>query len=357
MNVSFYPGPSKVYEQVPSFVNAAHKQGILSVNHRSEPFMKMVKQCQKLLRKKLEIPQDYSIFFTSSATESWEIIAQSLTREQSFHIYNGSFGEKWFHYTKKLKPKSTALTFDPGAPLNIQKLRVPIKAEVVCLTQNETSNGTQVTNKILSDIRKKYPRKVLAVDVTSSMAGVFLDFNQADLWFASVQKCFGLPAGLGLLVCSPRALAEAKKIGENDHYNSLLFMQENMEKYQTSYTPNVLSIYLLMKVMKTVPGIRKVDEKTQHRHHQWMDFLNDLHGLRPLIRRKTVQSHTVIALAGKADMIAKIKKQLHKAGFIVGNGYGNLKETTLRIANFPAIKDKEIKGLQKGLQKILSYKP
>jgi len=354
MSVSFYPGPSKVYEQVPAFVKAAHKQGILSVNHRSDPFMRMVKQCQNLLRKKLEIPQDYSIFFTSSATESWEIIAQSLTREQSFHIYNGAFGEKWFRYAKKLRPESTCLSFTPGTLVDPKKMRVPAKAEIICLTQNETSNGTQVTNKVIKAIRNKYPRKLLAIDATSSMAGIYLDFLQADVWYASVQKCFGLPAGLGLMICSPRALAAAEKIGENDHYNSLLFIRENMNKNQTSYTPNVLSIYLLMQVMKMVPGIRKVDERIRDRHRQWMDFLKELPGLRPLIRRRTVQSYTVISLVGKADSISKVKKQLLKAGFIVGNGYGNLSETTFRIANFPALKRKEIKGLQKTLNKILS---
>ena len=353
MKVSFYPGPSKVYDQVPHYVKTAHKKGILSINHRSEPFMKMVRRCQKLLLKKLQIPKDYNIFFTSSATECWEIIAQSLTKEQSFHIYNGAFGEKWFRYAHKLKPLSTGKAFDRDDLLNPLKLQVPTKVEVICITQNETSNGTQVSNDVIAAIRKKYPKKLLAVDATSSMAGVYLDFTQADIWYASVQKCFGLPAGIGLMVCSPDAMAQAEALEERDHYNSLLFISENMEKFQTSYTPNVLAIYLLMQVMKRSKGIKKVNAVIRERHQNWMGFLQELPDLEPLVKNEEVQSNTVIPVTGDSKLIIEIKKLLEKAGYIVGNGYGDLKDTTFRIANFPAIKDKEIKGLQSALVNIL----
>ena len=61
-----------------------------------------------LLKEKLDIPKDYTIFFTSSATECWEILAQSLIVTRSFHIYNGAFGEKWYDYTLRLKPAAQA---------------------------------------------------------------------------------------------------------------------------------------------------------------------------------------------------------------------------------------------------------
>jgi phosphoserine aminotransferase len=56
----------------------------------------------------------------------------------------------------------------------------------------------------------KIPDALIAVDATSSMAGVELDWQSADIWFASVQKCFGLPAGMAVMVCSPRALQYAE---------------------------------------------------------------------------------------------------------------------------------------------------
>ena len=65
--ISFYPGPSRVHDEIPDYVRDAYKEGILSINHRSAEFMKIVEKITRLLKNKLEIPQDYTIFFTSSA--------------------------------------------------------------------------------------------------------------------------------------------------------------------------------------------------------------------------------------------------------------------------------------------------
>ena len=79
MMISFYPGPSRVHEEIPDYVKEAYREGILSINHRSEEFMSMSEKTISLLKNKLEIPKNYSVFYTTSATECWEIIAQSLS--------------------------------------------------------------------------------------------------------------------------------------------------------------------------------------------------------------------------------------------------------------------------------------
>ena len=64
--ISFYPGPSRVYDEIPRYVADAHKKGILGMNHRSEAFVKLSKKTIGLLRKKLGVPADFTIFFTTS---------------------------------------------------------------------------------------------------------------------------------------------------------------------------------------------------------------------------------------------------------------------------------------------------
>ncbi len=179
------------------------------MNHRSPEFMALCENTVSLLKEKLDIPATYTVFFTSSATECWEIIAQSIISEKSLHIFNGAFGEKWFDYTHRLVPGAQAFPFDAESKLDLKKL--PLKnQEVICLTQNETSNGTELNESIIASIKRKNPRALIAVDATSSMAGIELNFKSADVWFASVQKCFGLPAGLAIMVCSPQAIQYIK---------------------------------------------------------------------------------------------------------------------------------------------------
>ncbi|MBL7859282.1 MAG: alanine--glyoxylate aminotransferase family protein [Cyclobacteriaceae bacterium] len=349
--ISFYPGPSRVHDEIPTYVKDAFKLGIMSINHRSEVFVEMSEKTVRLLKAKLNIPKNYTIFFTGSATECWEIIAQSLITTKSYHLYNGAFGEKWFAYTHRIRKDAEALPFHREEKIDPEKVKFAAGA-VICLTQNETSNGTQVSNAIIRKIKKNNPESLIAVDATSSMAGIALDFKSADVWFASVQKCFGLPAGLALLICSPQAIEQVKSINEKKHYNSLVFMHDMMLKWQTPFTPNVLSIYLLMRVMEKSRPINVVHAELKKRAGDWIAFLEKRKSFHHLITNKTVRSLTVIPATGDAETLYTIKKAARKHGILLGEGYGELKTTTFRIANFPALKQSEINILRKVLSKF-----
>ena len=348
--ISFYPGPSRVHDQIPDYVKEAFERGILSINHRSEEFMEISKKTIELLKTKLSIPKEYTIFYTTSATECWEIIAQSVTKQSSFHLYSGAFGKKWYEYTSKIC-RAASLPFDQNNIIDPKSLELPKEPGVICLTQNETSNGTQVPNATIKMIKDRYPQHLIAVDATSSMAGIYLDFSAADIWFASVQKCFGLPAGLGLMACSPVAMETVRAIGEKKHYNSLTFMGEMIEKWQTPFTPNVLSIYLLMRVMENSRPIREVESDIAKRFRLWVDFFKTKRSLTHLIDNENARSLTVIPIKADEKLVASVKSQARKNGFLLGEGYGELKSSTFRIANFPAIKNEEIKALMDFLNK------
>ncbi|WP_077923411.1 aminotransferase class V-fold PLP-dependent enzyme [Spirosoma sp. 209] len=333
--ITFYPGPSKVYPQVADYAAEAIRTGLTSLNHRSPGFMEIVRETIHLLHQKLDIPADYHMAFVSSATECWEIVAQSLTAAGSTHPYTGAFGKKWMEYAHRITPATSA------------------PADTLCLVQNETSTGAQIPMDDLADYRQTF-EGLIAVDAVSSMAGIRLDWQRADVWFASVQKCFGLPAGLAVLVYSPAALKRAQAIGERNHYNSLLFIHENFSAYQTPYTPNGLGIYCLMRVLQQVAPIAEIDARTRRRAADWYGFFDQgLPGapgaFRPLINDTAKRSDTVIAIEGSETNIKALKLAAQQAGITLGNGYGNWKNTTFRIANFPAITDDEVDQLRRFL--------
>ncbi len=342
--ITFYPGPSKIYPQVAGYLQDAFNEGILSQNHRSTAFMGLLQESIELLKQKLNIPAHYHVYFTSSATECWEIVAQSFTSKGSYHLYNGAFGQKWFEYAQKIAGGNVA-----GQKFDAEET-IPVITEaagefdVFCITQNETSNATQVDVSKIPSLNA-----LVSFDVTSSMGGVALDWLKGDIWLASVQKCLGLPAGLGLMVCSPKAIRQAEMIGERQHYNSFLFIHENFEKYQTHYTPNVLGIYLLNRVMRQVENIELVSKKTVARARDFYEFIVNQTSLELLIRNTRVRSDTVIAIEGSAGAIRLLKDKANTAGITLGNGYGAWKETTFRIANFPAIDDWEMGQLKQVL--------
>lgn len=343
--LTFAPGPSKVYDSLPTYLQDAYTEGILSANHRSAAFMQLYQETEQLLREKLHMPEDYKLLFTSSSTENWEIISQSIVQQASFHIYSGSFGKKWISFAKQIIPSTDGLKISANEEINVADLEISENFDLIALTQNETANATQVSMATIEELKEKYPEKMIAVDTTSSMAGIELDFSLADIWYASVQKCFGLPAGLGILILSPKAIEKCEAKGEMGRYNSLSFMLENALNYQTHYTPNVLGVYLLNRVLKDMEEIQHIDENLRTRMFKLETAVAQSKSLRMLIDNAATRSTTVLAVSGSEALIASVKKDAEKEGMQLGSGYGPDKPTSFRIANFPAITNVEMDKL------------
>lgn len=343
--ITFAPGPSKVYDALPRYMQDAYMQGILSANHRSSVFMNLYQETEQLMREKLHMPADYKLLFTSSATENWEIISQSVVEKASFHIYSGSFGKKWLEFAKHIIPATEALKIEANQSIDVPNLAIGEAFDLIAVTQNETANASQVPMSVLKELEEKYPEKMIAVDTTSSMGGIELDFSLADIWYASVQKCFGLPAGLGILIVSPKAIEKAKRKGEKGRYNSLNFILENAAGYQTHYTPNVFGIYLLNRVLKDLEEIQQVDTRLRKRMLKLETAIAKSPKFRLLVDNEATRSTTVLAVSGSEELISSVKKAAEKEGMQLGSGYGPLKPTSFRIANFPAITDEEFDRL------------
>ncbi len=374
--MNFYPGPSKVYPQVKEWLNEAYENDILSIQHRSQKFMDLYESIIQNLQAKLNIPKDYTIIFTSSATECWHILNDSFSQTNAYHFYNGSFGKKWFEYRKASYPKmSFGIEFDINEELEDKFFQqIPQNdylPNIICLCQNETSNTTQITPKTLSEIRKNRQNDFIFVDATSSFGGQNLNFSDADAWFVSVQKCFGLPAGLGIMALSPNLIDfyqnEIQKKNQEaanqkppavvgvltsdkpTRYNQLSFLIEKAKEFQTTYTPNVLGIYLLSKVIELVPNISVTSQKLKKRANTMYRFIEKQH-YHLLVTNPKVRSQTVLAVELNEPKLSLFKQKANQSNIILGNGYGQWKQDTFRIANFPQHTDQEFEGLKEFLK-------
>ena len=64
-----------------------------------------------------------------------------------------------------------------------------------------------------------------------------------------------------------------------------------------------------------------------------------------LVSNKATRSRTVLGVGGEEHFIKRIKSEAEARGMQMGNGYGPLKPTSFRIANFPALEDEEFEQL------------
>jgi phosphoserine aminotransferase len=341
--ISFYPGPSKVHEKVPKYIIDGYKQGIFSANHRSAEFEDLYRLTEFIFKKRLNVPDHYRLFFASSATECWEIIAQSLVKKKSHHFHNGAFGKKWYQMSRSLGRNVVDHSFGIGEEPDFND---SFGAEdFICVTHNETSNGTQVKQSLISELRKRNPDIFIAIDGTSSMGGVRYNWESADFWYASVQKCFGLPSGMAVIVASERVIDFARGVDEGKYYNSFVRMISNAEKWQTTHTPNILDIYLLNRSLKDSPSINDTEKRLIRRKKEYIQILKTSQKLNLLVQNEAVLSDTVITVQCDPPELPELMANARNQGIILGNGYGELKESTFRIANFPALRKSEVQRL------------
>lgn len=352
-HVSFTPGPSELYFTVPDHARQAFREGIPSLSHRSKKFEQISRETTSGLRELLKLPAGYHIFFTGSATEIWERIFQNLVAETSFHLVNGSFSKRFHEIGIQLNKNPKKAESAAGAGF-AEELSVPPDAELIAVTHNETSTGVSLPLPSIHSLKQEHPDKLLAVDAVSSLPYPDFDFNLVDCVFFSVQKGFGLPAGLGVWMVNEKCVEKARLLAERmsiGSYHSIPTLLAHAEKHQTPETPNVLGIYLLGKVVADFlrRGIDNIRRETDYKAAILYHALENNGAATAFVKEKKFRSKTVI-VAHTGEHTEKLSGFLATKGLHAGAGYGAAKQSQLRFANFPAHSKEQYELLVDALQ-------
>jgi len=339
-NIYFTPGPAELYFTVDAHLKQAIKSQIPSVSHRSQTFQSVYQECVENLKALMNIPDDFQIFFTASATEIWERIIQNNVEHHSHHYVNGAFSERFLATSQELNRKTSEERAEVGQRVIPDASRIPAEAELIAFTLNETSTGAIQPLTEIYNIAESHPDKLIAVDAVSIMPYPKIIYNKVDSVFFSVQKGFGLPAGLGVWILSPRSVEKAQQLKDKGisigTYHSIPSLLEKAKKNQTPETPNVLNIYLLAKVCGDMleKGIEKIRQEAQYKSTLMYHTLEEHPFMSPFVKEPEIRSPSVIvAETDKAS--DEIIGLLSKHQLLIGSGYGKYKKNHIRIANFP----------------------
>jgi phosphoserine aminotransferase len=107
----------------------------------------------------------------------------------------------------------------------------------------------------------------------------------------------------------------------------------------------------LMRVLQAADSIDETEQRIIRQYKEWNKFLKERTALQHFVTNERVHSYTVLPVKADAETLVTIKKKAKAEGILLGEGYGDFKPFTFRIANFPAINDKEINTLKKFLRK------
>jgi phosphoserine aminotransferase len=350
--IRFTPGPTELHPAVRPAILRALDEDVASISHRGAEFRRIFERTTRALRSLLAIPESHEVFFLGSGTECMERVVQNCVRRRSLHLVNGAFSARFRSIAAGLGRRAERREVAWGAGFDLESADVAEETELLSVTQNETSTGVTLDLGGLARLRERRPDTLVAVDMVSAAPGIAADFPAIDCAFFSVQKGFGMPAGLAVLVVGPRAIKRSRDLSRRGvptgTYRAFASLSEQAAKHQTPETPNVLAIFVLGEVCAAMleRGIEAIRDDTRRKAAMLYDALEQHPELTPFVTDRALRSPTVIVAEVRGGSRPVIER-LASRGLVVSAGYGEYRERHLRIANFPAHTERHVRELMR----------
>ncbi len=269
-NFLFVPGPTNVPDRIMRAMMVSME------DHRSPAFPALTRTILPGLKKVFRTERGTPFVFPSSGTGCWEAaIANTLSPgDKVLAARFGQFSPLWIAMCEKfgLDVQIVDAEWGTGVPLEqyadilSKDTQHQIKAVLAC--HNETATGVTsdigAVRKVLNDA--KHPA-LLFVDAVSSLGSIDFRFDDwgVDMAVSGSQKGLMLPAGLGIMCASQKALdmhAQAKLP------RAYFDLQDMMASNQTGYFPYTPALSLMYGLVESLKMIEEEGlDNIIARHH------------------------------------------------------------------------------------------
>ena len=215
INHLYVPGPTNVPEAVRQSMNVPMQ------DMRAPDYGDLTMELFTGIKKVLRTDKGHVMFFPGSGTGAWEAaITNTLNPgDKVLMARYGHFSTLWVDMAQRLglNVEIIDIAWGAGVPVNeiSRRLGSDAKDEIkaVFVTHNETSTGvTSDISAVRRALDENFHDALLFVDGVSSIGS--LDFRmdewEVDLVVAGSQKGLMLPAGLGILGVSEKAVQASK---------------------------------------------------------------------------------------------------------------------------------------------------
>ncbi len=270
-NFLFVPGPTNVPDRV---LRAMHRA---MEDHRSSDFPGLATSVLEDLRKIFKTASGQAFLFPSSGTGAWEA---SLTNtlspgERVLAARFGMFSHLWIDMAQRLGLEVEVLDAEWGEGAPIERYREALAADkgqrikAVLFTHNETATGvTSDVAGIRQVLNELQHPALLMVDGVSSIASIDFRMDEwgVDLAVTGSQKGLMMPAGLGIVCASQKALSKYDQAKLPRCYFDFGDMRKANATGYFPYTPSIPMLHGLRESMAML--LEEGLENVFARHHR-----------------------------------------------------------------------------------------
>ena len=270
-NFLFVPGPTNVPERIQRAMMVSME------DHRSPKFPQLTHTILTGLRDIFRTQEGTPFIFPSSGTGCWEA-ALTNTLSPGDKVLAASFGQfsyLWIDMCQRLGLDVQVVECEWGTGVPLQQFEDILKADTrheikaVLACHNETATGvTSDIAGVRESLEEARHPALLFVDCVSSLGCVEFRFDdwRVDMAVSGSQKGLMLPAGLGILCASPKAMAMYPTSTLRRAYFDLQDMQRSNITGYFPYTPALPLMYGLIEALKMI-GEEGLDNVIARHHY------------------------------------------------------------------------------------------
>jgi len=335
---TFYvPGPTEVRPELLAQMTRP------IMGHRGRAFEAMFARIEAGLRDVLLTSRSVYVGATS-ATGFMEMAIRNLPEGPVLSLVNGGFSERFAVVAESCQREVERVVVPWGGTFDLDAVESALKSKAfaaVTVAHSETSTGVLSDVRAIAALAHRYGALAL-VDSVSGAGGAELMFDawQLDFLLTGSQKAMALPAGLAFAVASSDYMDRTRTAKNRGFYFDILQYEKYAQKNQTPSTPATSLLYALEAQMGDIG--REGIERRWARHLEmqeatltWIDMMVERRGVDlRVIAPEGSRSPTVTVIALPEGMHGpEVSEAIKSRGFTIGGGYGDLKDTTIRMGH------------------------
>ena len=283
---------------------------VMEMSHRSPVYDEIIKEAEALLRKLMNIPDNYKVLFLQggASTQFAAVPLNLMKTGKADYIVSGQFSGKAQKEAMKYgdarivaSSKDANFSFIPATDKNTFNA----DADYVHVCFNNTIYGTKFPYiPDTGDIP-------LVADMSSCIISEPVDVSKFGVIYAGAQKNMA-PAGLTLVIVREDLLGNARP--ETPSMLDYKLMADNESMYNT---PPCYCIYIAKLVYEWIlglGGLEKMKEMNQKKANLLYDYLDSQDYYIAPVQKESRSMMNVTFVTGDADLDKKFAKEAEAAG-------------------------------------------
>ena len=302
------------------------------------------------------------IVSTSSATGLMEAAVRNGVGDgKMLAMVNGAFSKRFSEIGQNCGKDVDVWEVQWGTAHAVDELAARLAEtsyEAVTLSQSETSTGALQDLEGIAKAVQGHTDTMLLVDSVTGIGGVEThpDDWGVDFILTGSQKALALPPGLAFGVASEAMLERAANIPDRGWYFDLVDLNNQIMEFQTPATPAVSLLYALDYQLGRI--LEETMEKRWQRHLdmqeltlEWVEKTAAGGAEIGIYAQEGHRSPTVTCVA--TSRAVEVTKEMKNRGWVIGGGYGKIKDETIRIGHMGDHTIDELEGLLAELSDVL----